>query len=819
MSFERLETAAEVREIMSEIARQQIKADTPSANYGRVISVNVSALSATVWFPGDDAPISVNMFANNVPAQWQEQNLGSGNGVINTSFYGYGSQVAVGDFNGKKYITQVLTGSVMWTDGKMLAPNIVSQVATEVAADLAGTPMQLVGEPYETFINCDISNGSLSDGGAISFGPFTDKNSNLPGIGWIEMTITELNGATKFFRFLVNPTQDFQHTGGSSFLDDWFRIIPEQQICNPNPSQIIDFDVDVAIKRTAYGIKDDFTPSEEIWLRVVKRGNGWTGFFGQVTIRATNIQKGRALSGRRLFMQETLASPPAHKGFLGFHNSQHIYRDFDDYGVLDNFGRTISTGGGWGTSDSGPTWVSITGGPYGVDGFAGYMGPTGNYVSYMKLSLGSIENPDIYWDTWIDAMPTGAEVQSGVIARYTDTSNLIWLKVIFNTSGAITLSIVQNVAAVATVLGTDYTPGVSFTANQRIRCRARVFGVAMFIKCWNPATSREPDWVKIEAGAPFGTPNAAHTAGFFALPGAANSNTKPIRVYFDNVKASLYAKGQDNTGRQWHTGPWRSGLLRVADNLQKTWMITGRFFWGNDRLGWNGRIYFGGIGQHRMGLAAGSSIMQPPPPTASFGFTIPVVPSGSPVSVFSDGIPLSPGQSLWVAIPPGQTWENLYEYLFIVDIAAVNDFDMPEWAVFIAMRHDSTSYGPEIRLGNGQVLDKWRDVSFASGFANFGAGLQTCQYRVEQDGVIRLRGLAKHNTLNNATGTMFSLPAHFYMADDTQIFSVVSGNSFGTPGTSRIDIISTDVTINGHGTNGGTSYISISGITFTSNIV
>lgn len=821
--FDHIDTAAALREIMGSVAEQKVNEVTPSASYGRVISVNTTSLSATVWFPGDEAPVSVNMFPNLVPAAWHEKfGPGSGAGIPNTSYYGYGSQVAVADFNGKKYITQVLTDAVLWPEARLMSPTLVTQVATEIAADAAGMPQQLVGEQYETFINCSISNASLSDGGAISFGPFVAKNNDLPGIGWIEMTATELNGSTKYFKFPVNPTQDFQHTGGSSFLDDWFRIIPEQQICNPNSSQIVDFDVDVAIKRTVYGLKDDFTPSEELWFRVVKRGNGWTGFYGQISIRATNIQKGRSLSGRKLFMQETLASPPAHKGYLGFHNAQHIFRDFDDYGVLDNFGRTVASNSSnsiaWGTSDSGPAWIGKNAaGPWGVNGTEAYIAPTGNYVSYITLNQGTVFNPDIYWDTWISAVPTGAEVQTGVIARFSDASNMIILKVIFNTTGLISLSIVQAVAGVFTVLGADYNTGVAFTVGTRIRCRARVFGTTMFIKCWNPLLSREQDWVKFTGGAPF-TSDPAHMAGFMVQPGGANTNTKPITVFFDNVKASLYTKGQDNNTTQWHTGPWRSGALRLAQNLQKTWMCTGRFFWANDRLGWNDRIYFGGIGQHRMGLAAGSTMMQYPPTTSAFGFTIPVVPNGTAASVFSDGIPLSPGQALYVAIPPGQTWENLYEYLFIVDTAATADYDLPEWAILIAMRHDKTNTGPEIRLGNGQVLDKWRDVAFATGFANFGAGTQACQYRMEQEGVIRFRGLAKHNTLTNATGTIFTLPTNFYIADLIQIFSVVSGANFVTPGTSRVDINTTDVGINAHGANGGTAYISISGITFTSNI-
>lgn len=811
--FDHVDTAASVREIMETLAEKKIQEITPSANYGRVISVNVTSLSATVWFPGDEAPVSVNMFPNLVPAAWHEKfGLGSGAGITNTSYYGYGSQVAVADFNGKKYITQVLTDAVLWPDARLLSPTLVTQVATEIAADQAGTPQQLVGEQYETFINCSISNASLADGGAISFGPFVAKNDDLPGIGWIEMTVTELNGSVKYFKFPVNPPQDFQHTGGNSFLDDWFRIIPEQQICNPNTSQTVDFDVDVAIKRTVYGLTDEFTPSEEIWFRIVKCGSDWTGFYGQITIRATNIQKGRSLSGRKLFMQETLASPPAFKGYLGFHNAQHIYRDIDDYGIVDDFGRTLAST--WGQSDSGPTWTAQTGGPFSVNGLTGNVSPTGNYVSYITLSSGTVLNPDVYWETTISAMPTGAEVQHGLIGRYTSSSNMIQLKVNFNTTGIPSLSIVQIVAGVATVSGSDVFPSVTFTAGSKLRCRARLFGTAGFLKVWNPATQREPDWQKIAAGLPFSSSDPLHKVGFMVQPGGANSNTKPITVTIDKIRALLYVKGQDNNSKQWHTGPWRSGLLRIADSLQKTMMLDGKWLWDGTNFGWTGQILFGGIGQHRYGLAAAYGLLQIPT-TASSGFSVPVVPGGVARTVTSSKVQLNAGESLWCAIQPGQTWQNMYEYLFIVSNTAIVDYDLPEWAVLIAMRVDSNiNEVPEIRTGNGVHVDKWRSVTWFTGnLSDFGSGHDTCQYKFDLPGVVRFKGLGKHTT-SNYTGTIFNLPANMTPLGGIQLFNIISSGA-GT-GFSRLDINTAGVvSLNSHGTNGGTNFFSLNGITFS----
>lgn len=812
--FDRMDVAAAVRDLVGEVAKKTIQTHAPRPNYGRVISVNVSSLNATVWFPGDEAPVSVNLFPNTIPGQWHERfGLGSGAGITNTSYFGYGSQVAVEDFDGKVFITDILTGGVLSADAKLFNASVITQEATEVAADQAGTPVQVIGEAYETFINCHISNDTLPDGGAISFGPFTTTFEELPGVGWMEITVTELAGASKSFSMPVNVIRDFEHTGGDGVLDAWFRVVPEKSLTD-NAGQVIDFDFDLAIKRTVYGNVDEFFPDNELWMRVVKRGSAWTGLNCKVTIRATNIQRGRSLSGRELFMQESLSSPPEAKGFVGFHNSQMIFRDFDDYGVLDNFGRTIASGG-WGTSDSGPVWLARTGaGAFGVDGNAAFMNFSSNSSVSITLQQSNVLNTDTYWDTWCSVMPTGAEVQTLHMSRWVDANNNYQFKLVFQTAGTLTISFIKAVAGVFTSIGTDLNTGITFTANERIRCRARLVVIgagpssALFMKVWKPATQREPDWMKIEIDSSLGA-NAGNFTGFMGFPGGANSNTKPFKVYFDNIRASVYGKGQDNSGAQWHTGPWRSGLLRVATSLQKTWISKGVLKWTGTHVSWGQSIFLGGIGQHRLGLAAGSAMLQSPPA----GFTVPVVPNGGTVSVTSDGIPLSVGQALWCGIPPGQTWENLYEYLFITSATSTLNYDLPEWAVLIAVRSDDANLPPDLRLGNGMILDRWRTPAYATNWSDYNGGWEVGGYRMEAGNIVRLRGLIKHTT-TTATGTMFTLPTGF-RPNNTHIFTCTSQGAGATNGGSRVDVNSSgDVYIVGHLANGGSAYISLASITF-----
>lgn len=753
LGFEQLESASRVREVIKKLASKQIETQVPQPTIGRVMTVDLPRLRATVWFPNEDQPVEVRLLSSIIPGDWQQR---SNRGAF-TSTSGYGSIVAVQRINNTLYITEILTGGQFSFDQQTMGHSIVAQRATPISAGDTTSIVPIVGDPVETFINCTVEDFTIGDGGTIQFGPFTGTNT-LPMAGWVEVTVTVSGSAVKYYKFPVNPLYDFQYTGGNGALDSWFRLVPEQQICDVN-GQIIEFDFEITLKKTPYGNAVDFFENQELWMRVVKRGSGWTGLSATVTVRATNIQKGRSLQGRELFMQEALASPAEAKGYLGFHNSQMIFRDFDDYGNADNFGRTLSND--WGTSDSNISWLIKSGGTanFGVNGTAAFIAPPGNTVSYIAANKTNMSNYDVYWDTWIDVMPTGAEVQTGVIARYQDNNNLVLLKVMFMTTGQLTLSAATGVAGSFSSLGTDLATGISFSVGERIRCRARIYGSAVFVKCWKPASQREPDWMYV--GGPAGlTPNAANVAGFFVQPGGSNTNTKPFNVWFDNVRATYYPKGQDNSGKQWHTGPWRTGLLRMAENLQKTWIQQGQFYWDRTNgLKWTGRILLGGVGQHRMGLGAGTAMLQMPPPTSLSGFSIPIVPSGTSATVGANGIPLQPGEALWCAIPPGQTWENLYEYLFIVSATSQLDFDLPEWAVLIAYRNPDTNSGPDLRLGNGMHLDAWRPLTYTSSWADQG-GNPHGQYRLLDPNNLQIVGRMTPGTKANGTPA-FTLPVFF----------------------------------------------------------
>jgi hypothetical protein len=100
--FDHVSVAAQMREIIESQAKKVVLSQAPKPNYARVISINFAALTASVWFPGDDQPVSVNIFTDRLPASWQEQ-INPSSGGVNTSYAGYGSLVGESEWQAVHY--------------------------------------------------------------------------------------------------------------------------------------------------------------------------------------------------------------------------------------------------------------------------------------------------------------------------------------------------------------------------------------------------------------------------------------------------------------------------------------------------------------------------------------------------------------------------------------------------------------------------------------------------------------------------------------------------------------------------------------------
>jgi hypothetical protein len=224
-------------------------------------------------------------------------------------------------------------------------------------------------------------------------------------------------------------------------------------------------------------------------------------------------------------------------------------------------------------------------------------------------------------------------------------------------------------------------------------------------------------------------------------------------VGFHNARHAFHDADRASTvttfeGGQWDNGPWRSSVIRTASDLQKTWQADGNISWDGSNLKWTGNIYLGGLGKHRDALSAGRATI-----TCPTSGTIPVMGlTSTTVTCTASGIPIAANRSLWCGIPPASGNTDLKLYLFLVDDTGTVDYQLPEWAVFLA-RRGPTGATPDIVLGDGTKLDSWRNLTLANGWTNRGAGFATGQYRRVNSppNSLQLVGCLVAGTKTNAT--------------------------------------------------------------------
>lgn len=187
-----------------------------------------------------------------------------------------------------------------------------------------------------------------------------------------------------------------------------------------------------------------------------------------------------------------------------------------------------------------------------------------------------------------------------------------------------------------------------------------------------------------------------------------------------------FVKGTWFQGEEWSNGSWRSGPLRAANDLARTWHATGQWTWysADSSLFWEGNIVFSGIGPNYNALHNGN--LSVPMPS---GVSIPVFPAtpgsgtGNQLRAFtgSGSIPLNPGDTLYYALQPGSGTggqsASMYpaaNTFFIVDNKNFNatnyNFSLPEWAIPIATR-PLTANGEtrEIYIHNPALQDDIND--------------------------------------------------------------------------------------------------------------
>lgn len=790
--FDKIETALRARDIIKKAANGEARAVYPQPLVGRMMSVDLPRLRGTVWFPNDEQPVLVNIFANAIPAEWQHKNETT---ISFSSIEGHGAMVVVERLNDALWVTHVLTGQTAALDMRALGLNVVAQngAPTQAGGPSADAIVDIAGDPLETFISCRLVDEDILPTEALEFGPFTTFRPGTPGAGYMEITVRMEPNVQKSYRFVADPLNEFDNPYYSSVNAIWFRLIAEQEITTGGwggtGANFDDFDLDISFKKTAYGNDEAFGSFKEMWFRIIRRSSG-TGINANVTIRATNIQKGRSLGGRELFMQERVTSPGIVWGILGFHGANHGFTKNANF-TLDVFNRISS--GDWGQSNTQVGYISNTGTAtnYSVNGQTGVITISANNTRYHQRQNQSAVNLDGTMIVKPGRVATGASIRMGFMTNFdAGTSNCWMFGIEFLTTGQARAVYEKRVAGVvtATVAGTT----TAYTATTRLRVRFQTLnnGTAQTyrVKVWEFGFREPQTWALTATET---ATRAAGTWGMYAQADTSNTNTKNFDVTFEDaqVNTAFGVPEENGHGTDWHTGPWRSGNLRMAQNIQRAWTHDGQFklqdFSGVSYLRWDGNIWFDGIGSHRNGLHNGRAYLQIPSEGGFFETRVFPVTGGATVTVDPFfGFPLSPGQAIYCAVPPECGFDNLIYNIFYVEGQALQDYVLPEWAVLIAAR-GPTGCAPDVRLGNGDHIDLWRPMTLQNGWANRGAGFPPAQYRMLSNGNVQYVLNVTGGTTTSGT-VIANLPVGFRPPYEIPLSGLAHGLAIGSAGNIQV---------------------------------
>lgn len=788
MGFDRQETAVRVRDLIKKQADRQIGINVPAPLVGRVTVLDVNNLKAMVWFAGDENPIEVKLFSSTIPGT-SEAGYPQGN---SNGLQGYGSMVVCQRLNGILYVTHVLSGGQFSFDFSAMNLNLI---ATNPYIEADGGFQYPIGSTVMSYLGVEL--GTLNTGEHGIFGPFTRENDNGMQNMWMEIDIHTDSGGSKSYRFQVLPNDEFYTATDDSNINRWFRILPVGETCDQG--QAIDWTLDIGMRDTPYGTTKYGLNRDEVWFRLIPTFDFSAAAFN-VVIRSPYLNMGRSIDGYDKFIVDISSATPAeHKGYLGFHNAKFMIADYDDSKIRDNFQRTEAAG----TIGLDPDFFDMpytlsggSGSDYLVDGSAVAVTLTSANVSRRFYPHSSMTETvrydhDMYFSASVSAVATGAAYQVEARLRKTANDTFYMFRAEFTTAGQVNLALLKNVAGVVTSLATASSV-TTYTAGEVINFRARLYGSSLRMKAWNSSGSQLNTWNVL-----FGSDTAITASGTFefsCIRVTGNTNTNPVVKFYSYENNVDFQNNSEDV--KWHSGPWRSGHLRMADDLQRTMMIEGEFIWDGTNIRWTGDIFLGGIGRsNEIMRGARHNISMPESLTliSRFGGTSP-----AGVNTAAGGIPLETGDALYVAIPPGEREQNLAHHLFIVDESSVGvEFVLPEYAVLIAKRapvlpQSTDTFGAiPIKLGTGDWLDKWHEVgsgggepAFGTGWSNQGGSFATVAFRKIDPFRVEMKGGADHSSTVTAPNTIFTLPTG-YRPTTTRRFIVSNNPATGVATTAR----------------------------------
>jgi RHS repeat-associated protein len=205
----------------------------------------------------------------------------------------------------------------------------------------------------------------------------------------------------------------------------------------------------------------------------------------------------------------------------------------------DAFGRTVSTGSGWGTADAGGAWTLNTLTNAGVDGSSAYYNAASSASKLGQLASISTVDQDVTFRAKVGVVPpSGSDIRIDAIGRYVDASNYYRPGIRFNNGGTLTAYVTKIVAGTTTNIGSLTTPTATFAAGTWIRARAQFAGTnptTIRLRIWADGSPEPPTWNRTETDSTAALA-VASSAGVRLLP--STGFTFPVTMNVDDVAIS-----------------------------------------------------------------------------------------------------------------------------------------------------------------------------------------------------------------------------------------------------------------------------------------
>ena len=322
LSFSDPRIAQRTRDAIRQIAGSVVDLKGSNPNIGRVMSVDIARLTASVWFPGDDAPVQVGLFPGSIPLDLGDFRATN---TFNSSTVGTGGLVYVENFRGSPYITRILSGGEY-----QLNANVAGVTHRMFNANpqntIQGPPV--VSDIYQREINVRVETGSdFTVGKALLVGPWSGRNDGSSVDGIVELVLSfyvegDVKNQVRKYQFSISDRMVVDLEGDEGNKAFWMRVLPETNLGTVPHAELA---VDVALVKT--GIRTAL----EFWIRLVPLDSlaDQSVYFMSVKTYGSAFNVGDPRTGRLVTIMQSVAEPV--QGWIGFNNAGHAWTERDEY--------------------------------------------------------------------------------------------------------------------------------------------------------------------------------------------------------------------------------------------------------------------------------------------------------------------------------------------------------------------------------------------------------------------------------------------------------------------------------------------------------